>query len=281
MKNNHDFKSRFFKDLGGLAITLGEQVSKERLQAYYDALTDDHGPEDILEAIRKAVKVCKFFPKPAELIELMTGGKGGGQDPAVAWQAVIHALEDVGSYANVEFEDGAIASAIEGLGGWAELGRMSYEDLKNHRIPAKFAALYAEAVRRGRHLKAGALYGSIDQDNAAKGFSLDAPTHRARTMTEIMAASEKRKQLPARPDLKLLADPDAEEAAQAEVREGMAKLRQRFGVDEDVPESVKKMRREESLRKELNRLGGGRAYFEVDDEPLKQQSAGYRKAGGR
>lgn len=214
--NQQEFKSRFFKDLGGLAITLGELVSKERLQAYFDALTDEHEPEAILEAIRKAVKTCKFFPKPAELIELMTGGKGGGKDPAVAWQEVLKAIEEIGPYGNVEFSDGAIGAAVMGLGGWPSLCEMSYEELTLQRIPAKFAALYSEAVRNGRHRTPGVLTGIIDRDNAARGYELESPAIKAKTMGEITAAR------PKRPAMALIEAPvavaipeDARKAAQA------------------------------------------------------------------
>lgn len=223
--NQQEFKIKFFKNLGSLALTLGEQVTKERLQAYFDILADGgRQPEDILAAIRQAVKVCKFFPKPAELIELMTGGKGGGKDPAVAWQEVLKAMEDIGPYGNVEFSDGAIGAAIIGLGGWPSLCELSYEELTLQRIPARFAALYAEAVRHGRHRTPGALAGIIDRDNAARGYELESSTVRARAMGEIMNMARPKR--PAMAAIEAPAEPvEIPAATHAAVNEIAAKMR--------------------------------------------------------
>lgn len=267
--NQQEFKIKFFKDLGSLALTLGEQVTKERLQAYFDILADDgRQPEDILAAIRQAVKVCKFFPKPAELIELMTGGKGGGKDPAVAWQEVLKAMEDIGPYGNAKFSDGAIGAAVIALGGWPSLCGLSYKELTLQCIPAKFAALYAEAVRHGRHRSPGTVTGIIDRDNAARGYELESPAIKAKTMDEIMAQTEK----PALPEperrarIKLLPGPEETEALKAKDVAAMAALAEKMRL-EPVPDSVREMREQEASRKELKRIGGGKAYFEIAPEP--------------
>ena len=190
--------AEFVKALGGLAITLGEAVPEERILAYFLALRG-YGLEPLLAAIHRATVTCRFFPKPAELVELITGAPGGGQDPDVAWQEVLHALEDVGSYGNVEFQDGAIAAAIEGLGGWSALGSLSYKEITLQRFPARFIALYADAVRRGCHHAPGVVFGSIDRANAARGYSLEGPVFRARTMQQIMARTKARPALPPAP----------------------------------------------------------------------------------
>lgn len=202
MANFDAFKAEFSTALASLSLTLGDPIATDeelvgkRILAYYEILVP-YGREAVLSAIRQAAGRCKFFPKPAELIEIITGGKGGGQDSAVAWQVVVRALEDIGAYSNVEFSDGAVAAAIEGLGGWVDLCRMSYDDLSLQRIPARFAALYAEAVRHGRHLEPGRLCGSLDRDNAARGFSLESSFIRAKTMSEIQSATRNRNQFPA------------------------------------------------------------------------------------
>jgi len=186
MTHENNFRVQFIKALGGLAAVLNEDISKERILAYYEMFKNqDHGA--VLEAIDKAGLFCKFFPKPAELFELMGGGKGGGKDPAVAWQEVMKAVENIGPYANVVFEDGAIAAAILALGDWPTLCEMNYKELALQRIPARFAALYAEAVRRGQHQAEGKVYGVIDRDNSARGYESEGIFIEAKTIGEIMA----------------------------------------------------------------------------------------------
>jgi len=168
--NEKTYKASFIKALGGLALTLGEAVPGERFLAYFE-IFKNHDPELVLTAIGQAGLTCKFFPKPAELIELMTGGKGGGKDPAVAWQEVLYALESRGVYADVEFRDGAIAVAIELLGGWPALGEMTYDEMTYQRIPARFEALYKDAVRNGAHRRPRAVYGRVSIDNSFRGLN--------------------------------------------------------------------------------------------------------------
>lgn len=197
------FPDIFGETLGTLALLLDYDLSEEKIAAYLKFFTGKgYPPADILAAIERAAETCKFFPKPAELIELMTGSKGGGQDPVVAWQQVVKAMEDIGPYANAEFSDGAIAAAVMGLGGWPALCELSYEELTLQRIPARFAALYAEAVRHGRHRASGSLTGVIDRDNAARGCELESLTVKAKTMGEIMDAAK-----PKRPAMKLVEAP--------------------------------------------------------------------------
>lgn len=185
--NSLDFAEAFAKYLTTLALMLDYEISDAKIEAYFEFFSGKgYAPADILSSIERAAETCKFFPKPAELIELMTGGKGGGKDPAVAWQEVVKAMEDIGPYGNVEFSDGAIGAAVVGLGGWPSLCGLSYDELTLQRIPARFAALYAEAVRHGRHLASGTVTGIIDRDNAAKGYALESPAIKARTMGEIM-----------------------------------------------------------------------------------------------
>jgi hypothetical protein len=178
---------------------LGEAVKEERFLAYFE-IFKNHDPEAVLTAINQAGIACKFFPKPAELIELMTGGKGGGQDPTVAWQQVLDALAMVGGYSNAKFGDGAIAAAIDGLGGWVWLSQQTYEDISTQRIQARFEALYREAVRQGRHHQPGEVVGSCATSNAAlgfaaRGFEVPERTVPARSAEEIMADSAERGKL--------------------------------------------------------------------------------------
>ena len=65
-----DDKDQFFKQLAVLAETLGEPMSPVRLAGYCSAL-EDLPLEGVALAMQDAMKACIFFPKPAELRQLM------------------------------------------------------------------------------------------------------------------------------------------------------------------------------------------------------------------
>lgn len=57
-------------ELGKIAVLMGEQVSPERLSLTLDELVDI--PPDILrKAFAVARHECKWFPKPAEIFEII------------------------------------------------------------------------------------------------------------------------------------------------------------------------------------------------------------------
>ena len=183
IKPRSDEQKAIIKALGGFAVTLGEDVSEERL-ALYASILAPYAAEDVLAAIRQASVTCRFFPKPAELIELMTGGKGGAPHPTVAWQELLAAIEDHGPYSSVEFANGAIPAAVEALGGWAAICALSWKELTLQRIQARFEDLYRDATRRGVHLRPGQVKGLFG------GRAVP-----ARTIAEIEAAAARRAKL--------------------------------------------------------------------------------------
>jgi hypothetical protein len=65
-----DDKDQFFKQLTVLAETLGEPMSPVRLAGYCSAL-EDLPLEGVAIGMQEAMKKCRFFPKPAEIRELM------------------------------------------------------------------------------------------------------------------------------------------------------------------------------------------------------------------
>lgn len=65
----HDDHGRFAKALGILAVAHGEALTEERIESYWITLAD-LPIEAIERAALVALRTRKFFPKPAELLEL-------------------------------------------------------------------------------------------------------------------------------------------------------------------------------------------------------------------
>ena len=90
-------------------MALGECFDKKLSEAvqeiYLNALSGFEDAE-IIAAINRAGMECKFFPRPAELIELIQGSLPSKKDAAaLAWSKLVRAIEYQGSYKSVVFND--------------------------------------------------------------------------------------------------------------------------------------------------------------------------------
>lgn len=106
----------------GLGETYGEPVSDARMEIYFAAL-EDVPLSSIRAAATAHVRTSKFFPRPAELREAITGPL---EDLAeVAWLAVVALVRRVGYYRMPALEDWpdeqARRVALELFGGWKAL----------------------------------------------------------------------------------------------------------------------------------------------------------------
>jgi hypothetical protein len=69
----------------------------------------------------------QFAPKPADLVRQL---EGTATDRAmIAWGKVLVAIQRVGGYTDVVFDDAAIHAVIEDLGGWVKVCRGETKDL--------------------------------------------------------------------------------------------------------------------------------------------------------
>ena len=69
----------------------------------------------------------QFAPKPADLVRQL---EGTATDRAmIAWGKVLDAIQRVGGYTDVVFDDAAIHAVIEDLGGWVKVCRGETKDL--------------------------------------------------------------------------------------------------------------------------------------------------------
>jgi hypothetical protein len=132
-----------------LAELFGKDLNAQLVEIYFRALAD-FPIERIASAVDEAVRRLKFFPKPAELIELMEGFPDDQAEHA--WGQFWLALTRGGTYRSLFCEDVVLAETIRRIyGSWAEAGnipRPEY-DPPGHQIHHKnFVSTYRDLVRR-------------------------------------------------------------------------------------------------------------------------------------
>jgi len=159
MKNTEMFRN-YMTMLGEL---FDKEISDVLKSAYWQAL-DPYADIDVEAAFKRLVTTAKFFPKPAEIIEAIRGPQ---QDRAVlAWAKVNQAVKDHGPYASVRFDDPAIHSTLELMGGWAQFQDCSLDEWKWRQ--KEFERLYPMMVRRGNHPES--LPGICEIENVGRGY---------------------------------------------------------------------------------------------------------------
>lgn len=190
-----DDKRVFAAELALTAEVFGEQLSPTRIEAYFLALAE-FDVDAVRAALRQSVKVSRFFPKPAEIREVIEGG--GLEDKAVlAWSRFLRAVERVGTYQSVDFGDPVLHATVQAMGGWLEqwrLERMDERELGYKR--AEFVRLYAALSKRGPTLDAPKrLIGQAEASNVARGFLGRDP------VLQLTAGGDAVKALPPAPSL--------------------------------------------------------------------------------
>lgn len=137
-----DVPDWFGRIVGHLAEGYSKKLTEAQVRLYWAALKD-LTPEQVRHAAGRAVRESEFFPSVAFLRKCV----GGSVDDQVtlAWATARRAAADVGAYATVAFDDGAIATAIEMVfGTWDAFCRME-EGPELHARRQEFLAAYRTA----------------------------------------------------------------------------------------------------------------------------------------
>lgn len=103
----------------------------------------------------------QFFPKPADVVRQIEGD--GKSRALVAWSNVMQAMERVGSYQSVCFDDPIVHAVVSDMGGWIALCVMSYDDLKYR--GNEFAKRYEGYAGRGLTDYPTHLVGVVEAEN--------------------------------------------------------------------------------------------------------------------
>lgn len=160
-------KIEFNKYITILCEVFDRELSKGAIQAYWISL-EQYSDADCIKAFNRAVTECKFFPKPAELIEFINPKRDSDAQAQLAWIEVDKAVKAHGPYASVQFSDPAIMSTIDAMGGWINIQDCTMEDWKWKRI--EFIKLYPTIKARGNH-DIKHLPGQCEIENNARGYN--------------------------------------------------------------------------------------------------------------
>lgn len=175
-----DFK-RFSMALTAMSELYGKTVSEGAVVLWWKAL-EAFDIEQVEQAFAKAVQNPEggqFMPKPADIIKFMSGT---ATDRArTAWGKAFEAMQRVGAYQSVCFDDPIIHAVLQDLGGWTKVCRSDMNELSylEHRFcesyrayagrhdldyPAKLIGEY-EAINRheGRRVAPPMLIGNPDK----------------------------------------------------------------------------------------------------------------------
>lgn len=163
-KNDAD---KFTEILTGVAEVFGEPVSMPRFKAYFAALSD-LSIEQVEEAATRLMNSCKFFPKPVEFREVLSGTSADQAEQA--WRTFVELSRFESGYPSLQVTDGPLAFAIEHLGGWisatAKLNAASVE------MAASYAKEFKASYKLGqwRNAEPKYLVGQFEAGNRGGNF---------------------------------------------------------------------------------------------------------------
>jgi hypothetical protein len=163
-------------------LTIGEafyekrdksQIAPEVVMIYFDALRE-HSLHDVLRALRAHVKTptrCKFWPKPGDIEELISGSRATAS--LEAWTKVEAAVRRQGRYRSVVFDDALIHAVLDDMGGWSCVCEVATEkDMQFQR--QEFCRRY-EGMRSTRGFPA-VLLGVLDAEALRMDMGMSPPT---------------------------------------------------------------------------------------------------------
>jgi len=152
-------KTIFLQSLNSLESAFWEKTSEDRAKIYWEMLKG-YDDESIKRAVIKCMRELKFFPKIAEIIEMVEGNK---EDEAeLAWIYLLNKIEYQGHYQSVSFPDyPAVGAVVEGLGGWLKICEMKFDEEKW--VKKEFIKLYPIMKKRGDY--PDKLIGQFELDN--------------------------------------------------------------------------------------------------------------------
>jgi hypothetical protein len=145
---HHDIEA-FAGLMAILAEVFGKDLNPQLVEIYFRALAE-WPIECIAAAVDEAVRRLKFFPKPAELIELIEGSPDDQAEHA--WQQFWVALTRSGTYQSLYCEDVVLAEVIRRLyGSWSDAWNIPRpeHDPPGHQIHHRnFVSAYRDLSRQ-------------------------------------------------------------------------------------------------------------------------------------
>lgn len=141
-------KPQFQKLITAVLAFYRQDVSEFALQVWWAACEAFD-----IEQVRKALNAHaidpdrgQFAPKPADIVRALQGTRT--DQARVAWGKLFDAMQRVGAYQSVVFDDPIIHIVVNDIGGWQKLCRSSLDDLsyQEHRFCESYRAYVARPV---------------------------------------------------------------------------------------------------------------------------------------
>lgn len=114
---------RFASSLMAMATVFDKSITPQVTEIYFRTL-EKFTADEVEKGISKACSALKFFPKPVELIDCISGGTGNLADKAMVEACrVLETIKNVGTYKTVCFDDAVTQAVItQQFGGWSKFG---------------------------------------------------------------------------------------------------------------------------------------------------------------
>jgi len=166
--NNQD-RQPFMEVLISTGELYEKHISDTLLELYFNILKH-YSIEDIKRGIAghiRDTKAGQYFPKPADILRQILGDDDGRA--IAAWVEVRKAIQHVGIYKSVKFDDPVIMMCIDRMGGWQELCNILTSEVGYKE--AEFIKLYKHYQHFPIDNAPKYLVGWHEQQNRFNGYS--------------------------------------------------------------------------------------------------------------
>jgi len=166
-------REKFAEVLAGVHDFYGKDLSKFAVQVWMQAC-EAFDVEQVTKALSAHLmdpERGQFMPKPADIVRNLQGTRTDRS--LLAWGKVLDAMQRVGAYESVVFDEAAIHAAIEDLGGWVTICRGEMKDLPF--VEKRFCDSYKAYINKGDFGFPGELAGVHAIENFARGFRVAPP----------------------------------------------------------------------------------------------------------
>lgn len=159
--------------LGGVHDFYGKELSKFAVTVWLQAceMFDVEQVTKALSAHLMDAERGQFMPKPADIVRQLEGTRTDRS--LIAWGKVLDAMQRVGAYQSVVFDDGAIHAAISDMGGWTAICRSETDELPF--TQKRFCDLHRAYSARPDMPYPARLVGDHEMHNAPRGYSVATP----------------------------------------------------------------------------------------------------------
>ena len=162
-------KQQFMQLMTGIGEYYGKQMSPMLIDIYWNGL-QSYDFEAVKAAINAHVRnpdTGQFMPKIADVEKFAHGNTG--TRAMQAWVKVARAVQEIGTYRTVQFDDPIIHAVIDDMGGWPAIGQIMNDELpfKIKEFEKRYMAyLQVAPVRKPPDM----LLGIYDRTNRTLGY---------------------------------------------------------------------------------------------------------------